>query len=173
MTFHLKRKLYTTDPKFKFASSFDRIEAIQSLTKGLQIGITHVEYLDPTTIKTKKREDGRRMVDWTWLRSLPTGRTYTSIGLHVTPKDRGKLKLAGTIKGAYRNSKQPPIYFYVIAGTAKEFERRLLHEEGHGFEDLGVMDTTGLTKNQKSVGPLHYFVLNRNPAGFYRRVSFL
>lgn len=163
---HIVRKLYTTDPNFKFHSSFAKINAVQSLAKGLTHGRTVVEYIDLKSVGTAKHDSGRTIIASEWFQTTLTERAkaegFTAVGFHMTPKVRSRFRLASTIKGKHIKDKDGIIEYYVIASTAKELERRIEHEEGHEFEPFFSGDRKD---------PLHYYAFGNDYEGFYSRVD--
>jgi hypothetical protein len=160
------RKIYTTDPDFRWSASFDRINAIQRLAKGLTHGRTSIEYIDLDRILTAKHKSGRTMVDWSWFQKNLTDTAikegFNCVGFHIRSAARAKFRLSGTIRGAHVSDKDAVNEYYVIADTREQFERRLLHEEGHEYEPYFT---------EERDNPLHYYVLNDDIEGFYRRVD--
>lgn len=157
----LIRKVYTTDPDFKFR--FDRINAVQSLAKGLTHGGTVVEYIVFPEIGTQKHKD-RNIIDWSWFQKALTEKAvsegFTSVCYHITPKYRNKYRLSSTINGAHVSDKDRVIEYYVTSSSQKEFDRDVLHEEGHEFD--------GKTTDPKKPTVHHYL---GEIEEFYRHVD--
>jgi hypothetical protein len=171
MAFYRRRKIYSTDPNCKF--SFGKIDSIQALARSLLHIGTDIEYLELKSVPLVKRDDGRNIIDEQWFDDFLTtpalAKGYNTVGLHLTPKIRGKLMLHGSIRGLHYSDSDHIAEYYFVASDQKECDTRAGHEEGHN--DAKWFPKEKLTTAMKRVGALHYYVLTGNLAGLYRELE--
>jgi hypothetical protein len=147
----MKRRIFTTDPAFDF--SFDHIDAVQGL--GFTTVVSHIDLKE---LKTKKHKSGRNIIDHDWFQTNLTDKApgYQAVGLHLLPKDRSRLKLDGSIHGQHIGDRDDVNEYFVCASTQKDFDKRVLHEEGHEYETDDIV--------------LHHYSAGGNFKEFYRRI---
>jgi hypothetical protein len=147
----MKRRIFTTDPAFDF--TFDRIDAVQGF--GFTTLVSHIDLKE---LKTKKHKSGRNIIDHDWFQEHLTDKSpgFQSVGLHLLPKDRSRLKLDGSIHGQHIGDRDDVNEYFVCASTQKDFDKRVLHEEGHEYETDDIS--------------LHYYATRGDFETFYRRI---